>query len=219
MSTKEEKEKVATLEIAKIVVPLLSLPVGTLILALVPQVRDDIWPATPKGLLLALLVVILSVILGLVPYALRLRRKYQTLVAHLTTDLDKATGENRSLKTQIDTLLAKDDDINLDLHQALSHLQAFKENVPKNGSIREELVTEYHNILTRIEKESNHNLGAFRISSNEVNYHETKYPASRRIGSHYSPAHVQRSDHRYCNREVFLTRLHGVVKSLTGNVL
>ena len=95
MDTKEEIKKSATSEITKTAVRLLLLLIGTLILASVPLVRDRIWPATPKGLLLALLIVCLSVILGLVPYALRLKRKLKQSESnrHALADiLDRKSG-------------------------------------------------------------------------------------------------------------------------------
>ena len=250
MSAKEEKGKVTALEIAKIVVPLLSLPVGTLILALVPQVRDHIWPATPKGLLLALLVLTLSIILGLVPYALRLRRKYQSLstshdywkstaearelaaskaqtesgslYAQLNTDFGEATAENRNLKAQLDNLLAKDDGINLDLQQALSQLHAFNKNLPTNGDIEAKFVTEYHGIVARIERETGHNLNSFLITSSEIDHHVSHIPARRRgsfvLGEprYTVPASTRYSEKRYCDREVFLMRLHGLIDFLAS---
>src|SRR3954462_2529613 len=78
-TNKEVSSTPKMLEILKIVVPLASLPVGTLILALVPEVRSHIWPATPKVLLLVLLVASVSANLCLIPLALRLRRKQKAL--------------------------------------------------------------------------------------------------------------------------------------------
>lgn len=75
MEAKEAKEKATALETLKIVAPWLSLPIGTLILALVPVVRNRIWPATPKELLLGLLVISLSANLALIPSALRFRKR------------------------------------------------------------------------------------------------------------------------------------------------
>jgi hypothetical protein len=244
MDIKEAKDKSTALEIIKIVAPWLSLPIGTLILALVPQVRDRIWPATPKGLLLALLIVSLSAILGLVPWAIGLRRKLkvsvldrQALSAEVANrtrnagareaEFRKALGENTSLYNRVNELEAENEAFRkrinellekhttLELQQALAHLYSFSENLPKNSDIEEKFVTEYHDILSRIEKEADHNLNTFRISPNEVAHYVIRNHPKRIGHFSYGPANPTRlSEKRYCNRALFLTRLHGVIKFL-----
>lgn len=91
MNLKEEIKKSATSEIVRTVIRLalfLALMLGA---ALIPPIRDRIWPATPKWLLLGLLVISLSVILGLVPYAMHLRRKNRTLQSELENLKSKPT--------------------------------------------------------------------------------------------------------------------------------
>lgn len=136
-------------------------------------------------------------------------------LAKLPSQLEKAQTDNRTLTAELNSIEAQRNSASLELQQALAHLHSFSENLPNNTDIKEQFVTEYHNILTRIEKESEQDLTTFRVSPNEVRYHETRHPASRRIGRDpFSPAHVTYSQHRYCDRAVFLTRLHGLIKYL-----
>lgn len=117
MKIKEEIKKTAVTEPIKIVLQWLSPLIGTLILAAIPQVRDRIWPATPKLLLLVLLVISLSVILWLLPSLSRLRKhirhaeldaedarsqtpKLQERVSELNSDLEKLKIEHRALQNE-----------------------------------------------------------------------------------------------------------------------
>src|SRR5437588_1290158 len=81
MSLKEEIKKAAASETIKTVIQLALPPIAASTLALLPQVRDQIWPATPKWLLGALLVVSLSANFALVPYFVKSRRKKKQLQA------------------------------------------------------------------------------------------------------------------------------------------
>ena len=106
--------------------------------------------------------------------------------------------------------------VTVGLKQALAQLRAFSDNLPQKGDIEEKFVTEYHGILTRIEKETDHNLDNFRIATDEVDHRDILIPGG--IVPSYSgrrrPSSMGPSVKRYCNREVFLIRLHGVINFL-----
>lgn len=74
---KAEIKKSAITETVKTIVRSALLLLAVLTVAVVPPLRDRIWPAIPKWFLLVLAVLFLLVILGLVPYVLHLRRKLQ----------------------------------------------------------------------------------------------------------------------------------------------
>lgn len=95
----------------KILIGSLLTLVGTLILASIPQVRVHLWPATPKWLLLVLVVIFLSVILALVPYVLHLRRKVRDteIAANSAIETVRATlqAETKTVTDELETLKAK----------------------------------------------------------------------------------------------------------------
>ncbi len=75
MSVKEEIKKSAVSELTKKLIQWLLPLLSTLFLGLIPQVRDHIWPAIPKWLLLVLTVIFLSATLALLQFLSKSRRK------------------------------------------------------------------------------------------------------------------------------------------------
>ena len=103
MGVKEEIKKSATSEIVKIVIQSALTLILTLVAARLPLVRDRIWPATPKVLLLGLLLGSLLINLALLPYLRRLRkreREYQERVKGLENDVKTLQGQVTPLKTR-----------------------------------------------------------------------------------------------------------------------
>jgi len=107
--------------------------------------------------------------------------------------------------------------VSVGLKQALAQLRAFNDNLPRQGDVEEKFVTEYHGILTRIEKETDHNLDDFRIAADEVDHRFMTIPGGINPSSYSGrrrPSSIGPSQKRYCDREVFLMRLHGVINFL-----
>jgi hypothetical protein len=238
---KEAKDKVTPLEILKIVAPWLSLPIGTLILALVPEVRNHIWPATPKGLLLALLIVSLSVILGLVPYALRLRRKHQTLStaldywkptaearetaaskaqtehgilnAHLNAQLVEANAKIQSLERQIEDLT------HIEVHKTfktVALIESFRNNLPKR-ELKMSDVSEYHSLLREAEKELQYDLAAFRIPSTA--FESREIPTSVSFDAFGHPSSDRFPVEQFCRIEPFKRKIDALLVFLAQKKL
>jgi hypothetical protein len=214
MNAKEAKDGVTALEIARIVVPLLSLPVGTLILALVPQVRDRIWPATPKGLLLALLVVSLSAILGLVPYTLRLRKQLKTARdigtqnTNIEAKLQQANAQNESLNKRVAELTYV---ANHEMFvQTVGLLEAFRNNLPKHELKLGDL-EEYHSLISDLENLLGNDLYAFRIPHTAMEVREIITSMSFDAFGHSDSVAPTET---FCRTENFKRRIDGLIAFL-----
>ena len=174
-------------------------------------------PREALGALIGGLIIFLSASVTLTVIYFRKWKTSETenkTLAHLPKQLEKVREDNRALRMELEDIEAQRSSASVELQQALAHLHSFSENLPRNGDIEEKFVNEYHGILTSIETETSQNLDSFRVKESEVRHHETRHAASTRIGRQFSPAHTTYSQHRYCDREVFLTRLHGLLKHL-----
>ena len=176
-------------------------------------------PREALGAIIGVLIIFLLAALALIVLFARDLRVSETkneTLDRLAAELEQAEIENLALKTKLDGLQDQQESTTLELKQALAQLHAFNDNLPKNGDIEEKFVREYHDILIRIERETEHNLNAFRIEPNEVDHHVIKIPSRRRGSFVFTSPGTKLSEKRYCDREVFLMRLHGAMKFLAG---
>lgn len=235
MALKEEIKKTAVLEPLKTVWQWLAPLIGTLILTAIPQVRDHIWPAIPKLLLMVLTVVFLSASLWLLQRLRKSHREvrgdkvsYSTLLEEsneskarfkLLTDESykfqsenlRLTLDNKELKEQVRQFTHRP--AKAKLAAARTRLQTLNESLPTNSDIEEKYVNEYHSILSVIQQESDVDFAGFFVPSSEINHHETKYGATRSMGRHRGkPAHSVYSIARYCDRHIFFAKIRGAIK-------
>ncbi len=233
MSLTAKKDESKALEIIKIIAPWFSLPIGTLILALVPEVRQQIWPALPKGLLLVLLVISLSTILALFPYLVRLRRraklnatsvefwektantrevemsKQQTAIGTLGNQLADKNEIIRGLETEVAQLtFAHDHETFI---RTVRLLEAFRNNLPKR-ELKQKDINEYNQLVYTAEREVNCELGEFCIGpqlmeSRIINVTTSFDAGGRRIGP--SPP-----TERFCPVETFKRKIDGLLTFL-----
>jgi hypothetical protein len=123
-------------------------------------------PREALGATIGVLVIFLVAALALIVLFardLKVTRTKNANLARLASQLEPVETENLTLRRKLDSLQDQQESITLDLRQALAQLNAFNDNLPRNGDIEEKFVKEYHDILTRIERETEHNLNSFRI--------------------------------------------------------
>lgn len=134
-------------------------------------------------------------------------------VLHFYRELVKAQAKNKALAESPVEVEPE----NIELRQSLAHLNAFSENLPTTGHIEEKFVDEYDEILTRLERETGHNLATFRIMPEEIQHRVIQIPARIRGGfvsgepRRTTPASTKLSEKRYCNRNLFTMRLHAAI--------
>jgi len=94
MDAKEETKKTIITEPLKIIIQSVLPLIGTFLVARIPLVRDQIWPAIPKWLLMALLVVAASATLLL----FRRYRKSRCQALNLQTEIENLEKQIHDLK-------------------------------------------------------------------------------------------------------------------------
>jgi len=201
--------------------------IASLCLIIWQAVPSEAWArigaATPKralAALIGLLLIALSTALAYI-YSLHRRHKlnqseighlkaeiesYKTRAGELNAQLEAARRENQALLIRHPSAPA-----NIKLNQAISRLHSLNTNLPK-GDIEEKYVTDYHSILSVIEKEANYDLTPFKISMAELQHQVTGRRVGPRLSRYDNEPAVSYSQQRYCDRPVFITQIHGATK-------
>jgi hypothetical protein len=127
MEIKSEIKKSAVSETVKTIIQWALLPLLTWGVSYVPQIRDQVWPATPKFLLLGILLISLSANLWLFSSLLKSRKRLErerTVSAGMNSNLEtlsrqtKSTQDlNDSLEGEITVLRGENERINKELSQ------------------------------------------------------------------------------------------------------
>ena len=89
---------------------------------------------------------------------------------------------------------------------ARSHLEAFRTNLP--GLIDEACVTDYHDIIDALEKAARTDLSSFKIDADRLAFRIVRSQAASRV---HTPARIQCSNKRYCDRDFFCAQLERLV--------
>ena len=98
-----------------------------------------------------------------------------------------------------------------ELLKALALLQAFRQNLP-NGSIEEDYVIEYHQILEAIQQQTGEELKDFFIPANKLE-HEVAGTSPPTRGNHFRPQ-THYTDERFCDLEFFRMKLDAAINYL-----
>ena len=92
--------------------------------------------------------------------------------------------------------------------RSFARLESLKSNIPQEGSsVPEKYVNEYHDILKLLSKSTSIVLDEFFVPINQLKY--KRIPVNIRSGEFKS------SDERYCDRNLLMMKLDGIINYFT----
>lgn len=98
----------------------------------------------------------------------------------------------------------------IQLRKAVAMLRSFTDNLPPRGNIEDRYVNLYHSLLTDIESETGHDFDFCLIRDDDLK-RRVVMTAFDDYGE--NPVHTY-SNSRYCDRNMFLIKLHGALNYL-----